>query len=102
VADRANLDTEQRYEPLVQHDSGKIARVSTPKDTNWLADQGGVENLDQGTDEPLYFRGENDGELYDLQGAAETGGVHGGDPTSTSSGTDSTATETGENDVRRT
>jgi hypothetical protein len=101
VADRANLDTEQRYEPLVQHDSGKIARVSTPKDANWLADQGGVENLDRGTDEPLYFRGERDGELYDLRGAAESAGVHGGDH-STGGGAGSTATETGENDVRGT
>jgi hypothetical protein len=69
VADRSAFDDEQRYEPLIRHDKGDLARISTPKDANWLADQGGVENLDCGTDEPLYFRGETDGELYDLRGA---------------------------------
>ena len=79
VADRGSLDTGQRYEPLVQHDSGKLARVSTPKDANWLADQGGIENLNRGTDEPLYFRGETDGELYDLSGTAGSSeSVYGG------------------------
>jgi hypothetical protein len=79
VADRSAFDDEQRYEPVVQHDSGDLARVSTPKDANWLADQGGVENLDRGTDEPLYFRGERDGELYDLRGTTgSSSDVYGG------------------------
>jgi len=78
IENRSALDTEQRYEPVVQHDSGDLARIGPPKDANWLADKGGFERLDSATDEPLYFRGETDGGVFDLRGAAETGGVHGG------------------------
>ena len=69
---------QRRYEPLVQHESGDVARVSTPKDTNWLVDRGGFDRLDQATDEPLYFRGENDGALYDLGGTTDSDRVFGG------------------------
>jgi hypothetical protein len=78
VGSRSALDMQQRYEPLVQHDSGDVARVSTPKDTNWLVDRGGFDRLNQATDEPLYFRGENDGGLYDLGGTTDSDRVFGG------------------------
>jgi len=78
VESRSSLDMQQRYEPLVQHESGDVARVSTPKDTNWLVDRGGFDRLDQATDEPLYFRGENDGALYDLGGTTDSARVFGG------------------------
>ena len=86
VGSRDDLDTSQRYEPTVQHDSGEFARVSPPKDANWLTDQGGADRLNRGTDDPLYFRGESDGELYDLQGATDSG-IHGRSGTETASGT---------------
>jgi hypothetical protein len=79
IGSRDELDTGQRYEPVVQRDSGSIEKLGPepPNDANWLVDQGGADRLSQGTDEPLYFRGESDGELYDLRGAANAGGVHG-------------------------
>ena len=78
VESRSSLDMQQRYEPLVQHESGNVARVSTPKGANWLVDRGGFDRLNQATDEPLYFRGENDGELYDLGGTTDSARVFGG------------------------
>jgi hypothetical protein len=89
IGGRDELDTGQRYEPLVQHDSGSLARVDPPKDTNWLADRGGIERLDQSTDEPLYFRGETDGQLYDLRGAANAGEAHGESASGSSGNKDS-------------
>jgi hypothetical protein len=86
VGSRDDLDTSQRYEPVVQHDSGEFARVSSPKDANWLTDQGGGDRLNRGTDDLLYFRGESDGELYDLGGATDSG-IHGRSGTETASGT---------------
>jgi len=86
IGGRDELDTGQRYEPVVQHDSGSLARVSTPKNTNWLADRGGIDRLNQATDEPLYFRGESDGELYDLQGTATTATVHNTETSNIASG----------------
>jgi len=86
IGGRDELDTGQRYEPVVQHDSGSLARVDPPKDTNWLADRGGIDRLDQSTDEPLYFRGESDGELYDLRGAANTATVHSTETSNITSG----------------
>jgi len=69
---------QQRYEPLVQHESGDVARVSTPKGANWLVERGGFDRLNQATDEPLYFRGENDGAIYDLSGTTDSDRVFGG------------------------
>jgi hypothetical protein len=87
IGGREELDTGQRYEPVVQHDSGELARVDPPKNTNWLADRGGIDRLDRGTDEPLYFRGESDGQLYDLRGAANANGsVHGTGTSDSASG----------------
>jgi len=86
IGSRDALDTSQRYEPVVQHDSGSIARVDPPKDVDWLTDQGGADRLDRGTDDPLYFRGESDGELYDLRGATDSG-IHGRSGTETASRT---------------
>jgi hypothetical protein len=73
IDDRAGLDTSQRYEPTVQHDSGEFSRIDPGRSANWLGDQGGAEQLysryDEKPGETLYFRGESDGELYDLRGA---------------------------------
>jgi len=64
------VDLNQRYEPTVQHDSGKLARVERPRDGDWLVNQGGANRLDSGTDDPLYFKGETDGKMYDLRRAS--------------------------------
>jgi len=77
IGGRDELDTSQRYEPLIQTDKGNLKRVSPPRDANWLADRGGFGRLDQATDEPLYFKGETDGELFDIRDATSAGGVHG-------------------------
>jgi len=91
IGSRDDFDTSQRYEPTVQHDSGEFARVSPPKDANWLADKEGFDRLNSATDEPLYFRGESDGELYDLAGASTAEGVYGRSGTGTSNTTTSGA-----------
>ena len=79
IGSRDEIDTGQRYEPVVQKGPDNIEELGPepPNDANWLVDQGGADRLDRGTDEPLYFRGESDGELYDLRGASNAGGVHG-------------------------
>jgi hypothetical protein len=93
IRDRAGLDTSQRYDPVEQQPSGELRNVAqqAPRSATGLADRGGIEQLDEATDGRLYFRGERDGELYDLSGAsgntdrvfgtgtnANTGGADGG------------------------
>ena len=67
---RADLDVTQRYEPVVQHEKGGFDRVERPRKAEWLTDDGGVSRLDEATDRPLYFKGESDGQMYDLRRAS--------------------------------
>ena len=67
------VDLTQRYEPHIQTASGGLERVERPRNAEWLVDKGGVGRLDASTDDPLYFRGESDGELYDLRNASGDG-----------------------------
>ena len=60
------FDTTQRYEPYTYHEKGGFQRVDPPKRATWLTEKGGFERLDEATDEPLRFKGENDGQMYDL------------------------------------
>ena len=60
------FDTLQRYEPYTYHEKGGFQRVDPPKRATWLTNEGGFERLDEATDEPLRFKGENDGQMYDL------------------------------------
>jgi hypothetical protein len=93
VGSRGELDTGQRYEPHIQTESGGLERISPPKDANWLVDREGFERIDRGTDDPLYFKGESDGGVYDLRGAAESSSVYGDESSRASStpGTNSTS-----------
>ena len=61
--------------------------MSPPKDATWLADKEGFDRLNSATDEALYFRGESDGELYDLSAATDSG-IHGRSGSETASGTE--------------
>lgn len=73
--DRTQVDLNQRYEPVVHEPNSGFNRVESPRNAEWLVDRGGVERLDNGTDDPLRFRGENDGRIYDLRSAAGDSGV---------------------------
>ena len=62
----STFDTLQRYEPYTYHEKGGFQRVDPPKRATWLTEEGGFDRLDEATDEPLRFKGENDGQMYDL------------------------------------
>jgi hypothetical protein len=68
------FDTLQRYEPYTYHEKGGFQRVDPPKRATWLSEEGGFDRLNEATDEPLRFKGENDGQMYDLReiGQAES------------------------------
>ena len=61
------FDVTQRYEPYTYHEKGGFQRLDPPKNTEWLTEKGGIDRLNDATDEPLRFKGENDGQMYDLR-----------------------------------
>ena len=64
----STFDTTQRYEPYTYHEKGGFQRIDPPKRATWLSEEGGFDRLNEATDEPLRFKGENDGQMYDLGG----------------------------------
>jgi len=70
---QSTFDTAQRYEPLVHQENAGFQRVDPPKDAKWLSEKGGFDRLNQAYGEPVRLRGENDGQLYDLSDAADSG-----------------------------
>jgi hypothetical protein len=69
----STFDTTQRYEPYTYHESAGFQRLDPPKRATWLANEGGFDRLNEATNEPLRFKGENDGEMYDLSSVNPSG-----------------------------
>jgi hypothetical protein len=67
------FDTTQRYEPYTYHENAGFQRIDPPKNAEWLTEKGGFDRLDEATDEPLRFKGENDGQMYDLSDLGQSG-----------------------------
>ena len=63
------FDAGQRYEPYV-YQGGEFDRIDPPKNAEWLTQEGGFKRLDEAYDDPVRFKGERDGQFYDLTNAA--------------------------------
>jgi hypothetical protein len=69
----STFDTTQRYEPYTYHENAGFQRVDPPKNAEWLTEKGGFDRLNEATDQPLRFKGENDGQMYDLSDLGQSG-----------------------------
>ena len=72
-----DFDSTQRYEPYTYHDKNGFQRLDPPKSSNWLTEKGGIQRLNEATDEPLRFKGEDDSQMYDLRRVNPSGNSYG-------------------------
>ena len=67
------FDVTQRYEPYAYHENSGFQRIDPPKNAEWLTDKGVISRLNEAYDEPVRFKGENDGQMYDLSDLGHSG-----------------------------